>query len=125
MSGEKGGSGSSQEFAPDDKSLESLERGEAEPVQDVRGSPPVRTGFGTHLVPRKPIAADQLLTVKQVAERWSVCTATVYALIEAGRLGSIRIQRSIRIPSDDVRLFELDEIETPAGTILPRTRDSR
>jgi excisionase family DNA binding protein len=36
--------------------------------------------------------------VKEVAARWNVCAATVYSLIEAGRIWTVRIQRSIRIP---------------------------
>jgi excisionase family DNA binding protein len=51
-------------------------------------------------------AADQLLKVKLLAARWSVCTATVYALIEAGNLPALRIQRSIRVPSAAVQAFE-------------------
>jgi excisionase family DNA binding protein len=42
--------------------------------------------------------ADLLLTVRQVATRLSVSTATVHRLIEARDLGHVRIgQRAIRV----------------------------
>lgn len=41
---------------------------------------------------------EQLFTVKQVAARLSVCTATVYTMIEQGQLASVRIRNFIRVP---------------------------
>jgi len=38
-----------------------------------------------------------LLTVREVAERLGVCTATVYALCRDGKLEHVRIANAIRI----------------------------
>ncbi len=45
---------------------------------------------------------EQMLTVKQVAERLSICTATVYTMIEQGQLASVRIRNFIRVPGSAV-----------------------
>jgi excisionase family DNA binding protein len=39
------------------------------------------------------------LTVREVAKRFGVCTATVYALVKAGKLPHIRVSNSIRVPA--------------------------
>ena len=48
---------------------------------------------------------DRLLSVKQVAERLSVTTATVYGLCAAGRLPHVRILNVIRIAQSDLATF--------------------
>ena len=48
---------------------------------------------------------DRLLTVREVAKRLSVSTATVYALCERGQLRHIRISNAIRIDVDAVGAF--------------------
>jgi excisionase family DNA binding protein len=40
---------------------------------------------------------DRLLSVKEVAARLGVCTATVYALVERGELAHIRVVNAIRV----------------------------
>jgi excisionase family DNA binding protein len=45
-------------------------------------------------------AAKPALTVAQYAEANQVCSATVYRLIAAGKLPSLRLGRAIRIPVD-------------------------
>ena len=50
-------------------------------------------------------APDRLLSVKQVAERLSVTTATVYGLCAAGRLPHVRILNVIRIAPSDLAAF--------------------
>jgi len=41
--------------------------------------------------------ADRLLTVRDVADRLSVSTATVYALVDRGELAHVRVSNAIRI----------------------------
>ena len=47
--------------------------------------------------------ADNLLTVRQVAERLSVSTATVYKLCERGELPHCRVGNSIRVAPEALR----------------------
>ncbi len=44
-------------------------------------------------------AVGRLLTVKEVAALLRVCVATVYSLVESGRLPHVRVLNSIRVPS--------------------------
>ncbi len=46
--------------------------------------------------------ADRLLTVRDVAERLAVSTATVYALVERGELAHVRVSNAIRIARSDL-----------------------
>ncbi len=52
-------------------------------------------------------AAGPLLTVREVASRLGVCTATVYALCEAGTLPSMRVlgRNTIRVAPADLEAF--------------------
>jgi excisionase family DNA binding protein len=43
------------------------------------------------------------LTVREVAERFRVCTATIYALVKAGKLPHVRVSNSIRVPASALR----------------------
>jgi len=47
----------------------------------------------------------RLLTVREVAERLAVCTATVYALVERGEIRHVRISNAIRVHPDDLEAF--------------------
>jgi excisionase family DNA binding protein len=47
----------------------------------------------------------RLLTVREVAGRLAVCTATVYALCKQGRLRFIRVAGAIRIDPASVEAF--------------------
>ena len=49
--------------------------------------------------------ADNLLTVRQVAERLSVSTATVYKLCERGELPHCRVGNSIRVAPEALRVL--------------------
>jgi excisionase family DNA binding protein len=44
-------------------------------------------------------AAEELLTVAQVAENWQVSQRTIRRMIADGRLAVVRIGRAIRIPA--------------------------
>jgi excisionase family DNA binding protein len=57
---------------------------------------------------------DRLLTVRQVAERLGVSTATVYALVARGELVHVRVSNSIRVGPADVAMFIA--ARTNAGT---------
>jgi excisionase family DNA binding protein len=48
---------------------------------------------------------EKLLTLRQVAERLSVCTATVSRLCSRGDLPSVRIANSMRVEPDDLDAF--------------------
>jgi excisionase family DNA binding protein len=49
-----------------------------------------------------PGGAARLLTVREVAERLAVCTATVYALCERGEIRHLRVLNAIRIHPNDL-----------------------
>jgi excisionase family DNA binding protein len=54
-----------------------------------------------------PVSAERLLTVREVAERLGVCTATVYGLCERGELPHVRVSNAIRIRPAAVEDFLL------------------
>lgn len=62
-----------------------------------------------------------LLTVPEAADALSVSRATLYRLLAAGRLASVTIGRSRRIPDDSVRKF-VRELEIEAH---PTAREVR
>jgi excisionase family DNA binding protein len=43
------------------------------------------------------VGVERWLTVKEVAERFTVCTATVYELCKRGQLPHVRVGNSIRV----------------------------
>jgi len=47
----------------------------------------------------------RLLTVREVAERLAVCTATIYALVERGEIRHLRVSNAIRVHPDDLEVF--------------------
>jgi excisionase family DNA binding protein len=49
--------------------------------------------------------ADHLLSVRQVAERLGVSTATVYALCDRGELLHVRVSNAIRVLPADLQAF--------------------
>jgi len=51
--------------------------------------------------------AARLLTVREVAERLAVCTATIYALVERGEIRHLRVSNAIRVHPDDLQAFLL------------------
>lgn len=64
-----------------------------------------------HEKPCAPVAADELLVAKQVAERLNVHISTVYRLIESGDLrahrfgGGTQRRRGVRIPASAVEAY--------------------
>ncbi len=49
--------------------------------------------------------AGRLLTVREVADRLAVCTATIYALCARGEIRHMRVSNAIRIHPDDLEAF--------------------
>jgi excisionase family DNA binding protein len=49
---------------------------------------------------KNPQAAEELLTVRQVAENWQVSERTVRRMIADGRLRIVRVGRAVRIPPE-------------------------
>ncbi|WP_224249458.1 helix-turn-helix domain-containing protein [Hyalangium gracile] len=64
----------------------------------LQGGPPARLRV-------LPGGAERLLTVREVAERLGVSTATVYGLCERGELPHVRVSNAIRIRPADVEAF--------------------
>lgn len=97
----------------------------SQPVPTIRASgatgvhrsqpvPPVAKAFGATVVqpaggaPRLRSVdggADRLLTVREVAERLGVSTATVYKLVERGELAHVRVSNAIRFTRGDLERF--------------------
>lgn len=68
---------------------------------------PIRTPLGPPVVRLLAIdgGASRLLTVRQVAERLAVSTATAYALVECGELAHVRVSNAIRIAPVDLAAY--------------------
>lgn len=66
-----------------------------------------------------PQLQDQVLTVREAAERLRVCTATIYRLCATGRLPHIRVSNAIRILAADLRGFHVGAIRQSSRS--PRT----
>jgi excisionase family DNA binding protein len=54
---------------------------------------------------RESAIIGPFLTVREVAARLHVCTATVYSLCESGGLAHVRLNNAIRVSVDDLRAF--------------------
>jgi excisionase family DNA binding protein len=52
-----------------------------------------------------PNPSEPLLTVREVAARLAVCTATVYALCDRGELPHMRISNAVRVEPVDLAAF--------------------
>jgi excisionase family DNA binding protein len=67
----------------------------------------VATVLATHPARLRSIEGGyaDLLSARQVAARLGVCTRTVYALTERGKLPHIRISNAIRIDPQDLDAF--------------------
>ena len=64
----------------------------------LRALAPRRSAIGPK--PNKVVpAAEELLTVAQVAKNWQVSPRTVRRMIADGRLPMVRLGRAVRIPS--------------------------
>jgi excisionase family DNA binding protein len=74
--------------------------------------PPVATPFGALVVHD---AVGRLLTVREVADRLRVSRATVYRLVQAGALPTLRVSNSIRVPNEALE----QAITSTAGVPLP------
>lgn len=46
---------------------------------------------------------EPLLTVREVARLWGVCTRTVYGMIERGELQHLRVSNSIRVRAEEIK----------------------
>src|SRR5712691_10778831 len=66
--------------------------------------PPVPKDFVTRSLPERR-AEPPLLTVRQVAARLGVCTATVYRLCDEGQLRHVRVLHAIHIAPEEVHHF--------------------
>ena len=98
---------------PTDKPLEFQRRGGPGAVHPVPVDPSITARFGAYLVPTsEPVG--RLSTVKDVAARWAVCTATVYSLAKSGRLESLRIGNSIRFTVSAVAGYEQTRVGAKA-----------
>jgi excisionase family DNA binding protein len=106
---------------PSSKPLEFQATTEALPIHSVPVNPSVIDRFGTYLVPSLP--TGRLFTIKDLAERWAVCTATIYSLAKNGRLPSLRIGNSIRFSAAAVADYERGRAGAGAERHPGRNRD--
>lgn len=97
-----------QGVVPSNKPLEFHGTGQPLSVHSVPINPSVSDRFGTYLVPNLPVG--RLFTVKDLAARWAVCTATIYSLAKSGRVESLRIGNSIRFMESTVAAYEQTRI---------------
>jgi excisionase family DNA binding protein len=51
------------------------------------------------------VAIGPFMTVREVAARLRVCTATVYILCESGKLVHVRLNNAIRVAENDLRRY--------------------
>jgi excisionase family DNA binding protein len=75
----------------------------------LHGAPVVRNSAGLDG------DTDRLLTVREVAARLAVCSATVYALCKRGELPHARIASAIRIHPVDLETFVAEERQRGEG----------
>jgi excisionase family DNA binding protein len=71
------------------------------PFQRTPPEATIRRDFASPLLPDFSTS----LTVKEVATRLRVCTATIYRLCTAGELPHFRVGATIRIREEDLRAF--------------------
>ncbi len=103
--------GSSQCVADGSESLEiqPFTRGDLSRMSPRNG--PDRSPFGAIVVQARRAdgsdssSAGPYLTVREVAARLRVCTATVYRLCEAGRLPHVRVSNAVRVSHLDLQAF--------------------
>jgi hypothetical protein len=107
---------------PSGSPLEFQERADPVDVHRVPGNPSFTDRFGTYLVPRLPIG--QLFTVKDLAARWAVCTATIYSLAKSGKLENLRIGNSIRFMATIVADYEQHRVSAKAERHPHANQDS-
>jgi len=98
--------------SPAGDTIQVLRSGESQPASSLPGSP---RSFSAHTRPnavpaRATLQAVEggrghLLTVRAVAGRLGVSTATVYKLVAGGDLPHIRVSNAIRVTPDDLAAF--------------------
>ena len=96
-------------------SSESLAPAPRDAVQRSQGSTTIRRNCATNLPP--PI--ERLLTVRQVAAQFGVCTATVYKWAVDGVLPHVRIVNVVRVRPEDLTTFIAERL---ARAIARRVR---
>ncbi len=71
--------------------------------------------FGTYLVPSGFSSTERLFRIRDLAKRWRVCTATIYGLAKSGRIRSLRIGNSLRVPASEVAAYEANRRGAATG----------
>jgi excisionase family DNA binding protein len=64
---------------------------------------------------------ERLLSVREVAGRLGVCTATVYRLVERRELGHVRVSNAIRVTLEDLVAY----VQARRGPTAAPARDAR
>jgi excisionase family DNA binding protein len=82
--------------------IESVERADTSNGAAAR---PDQRGFVPPVSPRYVQLPEQLLTVREIAQRLRVCSATVYKLCAAGELVHVRISNAIRFSPSELAEF--------------------
>jgi len=65
-------------------------------------------------------ASEALLSVRDVAARLGVCTATVYRLVGEGQLAHVRVLNAIRVAPRDLAAFVEAQRRAGQGSRDPR-----
>ena len=60
---------------------------------------------------------SRLLNAQDVAEELSIGLSTVYVLLERGELPSIRIGRSVRVRSEDLKKFVESKVQRQTAIV--------
>ena len=103
---------SSQGVSASSKSLEIQRVMKGDPSRASPGIAPNSRSFGPIVVQARPspnnsTAIGPYLTVREVAARLRVSTATVYDLCESGGLAHVRVSNAIRVAEGALRGFLL------------------
>jgi excisionase family DNA binding protein len=84
------------------------------------GIAPNSQSFGAIVVQENPVAGGsgsasigRYLTVREVAARLRLSTASVYRLCESGGLGHVRVSNAIRVAESDLGTFIRNQGRSP------------
>ena len=74
-------------------------------LSDVRGTPPAE---GLTVEKERPLSADRLLTVSEVAATMRVSNMTIYRMIKSGELPALRVGKNYRVRQSDLEAYLSD-----------------
>ena len=75
------------------------------------------------MIEPRPNPEERFLSPRQLASRWSFHEESVRRMIRSRRILAVRIGRRLRVPSDQVAVFEAAHSLPTHGSISARTED--